>query len=155
MDCTNFKERTLNKSKIYLNFVDTAGQHKFHLSRESFSSMNIAFFMQRQAIFQEDFNVHHLRLVQTGIVRQLFDISRENILKFGKARARVAGRVYVTKRDHVLEMRHLTGCFYLLSILLAVSVIAFIIEVLWKYATSTYGHSFLDNSVYLIKTLQT
>ena len=121
------------KAWIDLHFVDTAGNDAFHISKEGFGGMNIAFFMQKQAIYREKFNLNLLRLIQSGIVERIFDQVKFNFLKMGKARARDQGRIPVKKKENVLQLKHLISCFFVISILGSLTFVVFIAERVWVF----------------------
>ena len=115
------------ESTIDNYYMDTNGNHDFHISKEDLSLMMTGFFFRKGSLYQEAFNIQMMKLWEAGIMQHFNDIVdyREKLTNLKNAQKLDREPPFISDKIRVVDM---TSGFVLLSFGLILSFIALGLE---------------------------
>ena len=102
-------ERTIQN-----NFMDTNGNHPFHISRDTLTISLAGFFFKKTSLFQEIFNIEIAKLWETGIILHGLNMYNfeQKLINFRKAKEKK--RYGPSPASDSIKLVHMSGGFIIL-----------------------------------------
>ena len=119
---------------VQMQFVDSNGQHKFHIGKERLSIQYVAFMFRKSTLYKEPMDNALLRLWETGIMLKLIKDTDNHVLTFHKPKRKAENEQYDDQnRTDQITLNQLVGPFILLIMGSCSALISIILELASKY----------------------
>ena len=121
---------------IDVHFADINGEHKFHFGRETIAERHNTFWLQKDAIYKEDFLFRMLIIQEMGIIEYINAKYTNIFLKRRKEHARNHNRLPDPEPSHKIQFKHIRSILAVVRTMLVLALFILVMEfILFQVAT--------------------